>query len=146
MRIPTSEVRVGMVPLEPSKENHPRQPGAGEGRVAGDALFRVGGEIDKGVVVSLNFKIETPSAIHPCLPNIPCLVVLFCAERGVFEIREEEHKAPVKCALNTRRRTLVALPETFGVDGTHYAGLRFLRSRTPARRERIISFAEGKGP
>jgi hypothetical protein len=50
----------------------------------------VGHDIKERVGITLDLEIEPPSAIHPCLPNVTSLIVLFRPKRWVIEVHQKK--------------------------------------------------------
>lgn len=82
--------------------------------------------IDEVICITLDRKIKTPVAIYPGLPDISLSIILFCSQRRMAQIFEEENGLLIEGASNKKRGCLVLLFKVLGMEETHLSrALRF---------------------
>ena len=71
------------------------------------------------VEVTLNHEIKTPASINPGLPDIPCLIIFFCLQRGMTEVIEKKDYLSVKSLLDAVGSACVGAEEVMGTANPH---------------------------
>lgn len=68
----------------------------------GKKLFRVRHNVGKMVEITFDAAIETPSVVHPCLPDVLGLIVLLGRGRSVAQVAQQMAELFAKLALYAR--------------------------------------------